>query len=362
MGANRVKDIRKSGGNKLTEGFSLSGYERDLVALNLGGVRFLDISGVSGADSVTDGRAAVYADFDNDGDADIFLRTAFRGPGHLLYRNRVGQDLGFLRLALRGGKSGRDAFGAIVRVKTSQGTLTQVKAGGSGFLSQHDPRLLFGLGQDAGAQSIEVRWPSGLVQRFAGLAAGSSVLLIEGEAEPKPVAEKRFRLPDPASDEQRRFAAVVLKPGDALPDVPIQPNSGTHGDRPSTLAALAEPGRLTIVNFWATWCESCKTEMPELEKISQAGRARVVGVSVDEASKSGAIAAYVKKVGARYPIYVADPKALKAVFRGDDMVVPLSLVVDEGGKVRDVLAGWTVQAQRRLADILAAAPAPPAAR
>ncbi|MFB3095508.1 MAG: FG-GAP repeat domain-containing protein, partial [Candidatus Acidiferrales bacterium] len=54
------------------EGFSFSGYERDLLSLNLGGKKFLDISGISGIDSVTDGRGSVFADFDNDGDLDVF--------------------------------------------------------------------------------------------------------------------------------------------------------------------------------------------------------------------------------------------------------------------------------------------------
>ena len=55
------------------DGFSFSGFERDLLSLNIQGDRFKDISGVSGIDSVLDGRAAVLADFDNDGDLDVFL-------------------------------------------------------------------------------------------------------------------------------------------------------------------------------------------------------------------------------------------------------------------------------------------------
>ena len=47
----------------LGTGFSFSGYERDQLMLNLGNGKFLDISGVSGMDSITDGRGAVFADF-----------------------------------------------------------------------------------------------------------------------------------------------------------------------------------------------------------------------------------------------------------------------------------------------------------
>ena len=143
------------------EGFSFSGYERDPLYLNTGAKKFIDISGVSGLDSITDGRAGVFADFDNDGDTDVFM-TTIQGEAHLLFRNNVGQEGRHLRVMLEGDRAtGRDAYGAVVRVKTSQGTLTKVKSGGSGFVSQHDPRLLFGLGGDERAQEVEVTWPGG---------------------------------------------------------------------------------------------------------------------------------------------------------------------------------------------------------
>ncbi len=138
------------------QGFSLSGHERDVLYLNVEGQKFVDISGISGLDSVSDGRGAVYADFDNDGDPDIFVHT-IQGPAHLLFRNNIGQRNAWVRVSIVGSASGRDAYGATVRVKTTQGIQTKIKSGGEGFLSQHDPRLLFGLGSDAVAEWIEVR-------------------------------------------------------------------------------------------------------------------------------------------------------------------------------------------------------------
>ena len=59
------------------DGFSFSGYERDLVKWNDGQGHFVDVSGVSGADSISDGRGTVYADFDNDGWEDLYSPNGF---------------------------------------------------------------------------------------------------------------------------------------------------------------------------------------------------------------------------------------------------------------------------------------------
>lgn len=162
----------------LKEGFSFSGYERDLLCLNTRDGKFLDISGTSGADSISDGRAAVFCDYDDDGDTDIFLR-AMHGPAHFLFRNEVGQRRKSVRVEILGTRSGRDAFGTVVRLKTSQGILARVKSGGCGFLAQHDPRLLFGLGDDDRAEWLEVTWPGGRTERLPGPRAGERVRLVE---------------------------------------------------------------------------------------------------------------------------------------------------------------------------------------
>jgi len=95
--------------------------------LNLGTRKFLEVSGVSGIDSISDGRAAVFADFDNDGDLDVFL-TTIQGQTHLLFRNNVGQAGNYVRVSLEGTSGlGLDAYGAIVRLRTSSGVLTKIK-------------------------------------------------------------------------------------------------------------------------------------------------------------------------------------------------------------------------------------------
>ena len=99
---NEEKGALRTDQNELInqKGFSFSGYERDGLYLNLGTKKFVDISGVSGIDSITVGRSSVFADFDNDGDYDVFM-TTIQNESHLLFRNNVGQSSNWLRISLR---------------------------------------------------------------------------------------------------------------------------------------------------------------------------------------------------------------------------------------------------------------------
>jgi thiol-disulfide isomerase/thioredoxin len=330
------------------KGFSFSGYERDALFLNREGKKFMDISGVSGIDSITDGRAAVFADFDNDGDEDVFL-TTIQGPGHLLFRNNVGQDNHWLRIILEGGKeTGRDAYGSVVRVKTSAGTLTKVKAGGSGYLSQSDPRLLFGLGQDPGAQSIEVTWANGRVEAFAADArAGSTLLLRYGTAVAQPIELARTNLPDPLTKAESLARSLKFKVGEKFPSIQVQLISG----KSSSVQSVLRPGRRTIINLWATWCVPCRKEMPELDRL----RARLekngvdlIGLNVD-AEPGDRVAQFLKQVPVDYPIYIGGVPAISQLFATDELTVPLSLVLDPDGRVEQLISGWSAETQRSFA-------------
>ena len=172
--ASRVAD--EAIADKRRRGLSLSGYERDYVALGDGGRTFVDVSGASGLDCIRDARSgAALADLDNDGDLDV-LRRASTGRSEdrwlLLFRNDIGNEGNSLVLELEGRGSGRSALGAVVRVGTSRGTPAAHRAAGTGFAAQWDPRLHFGLGDDEGVDWIEVTWPGGRVERLRGVHAG----------------------------------------------------------------------------------------------------------------------------------------------------------------------------------------------
>jgi len=343
--AGGARDFLGRQGEMLKAGFSFSGFERDMVSLNRGDGTFLDISGVSGADSVSDGRGAVYVDLDNDGDLDIFLR-AMHGPAHFLYENRVGQDAGFLRVTLEGRQSGRDAFGAVVRVGTASGLLTGLKAGGAGFLSQSDPRLLFGIGKDPGVDWVEVQWPSGLKQRFPGVAAGSSILLVEGEEQARDLAEQVFSLPAVKSPEDRLESQLAFNRGQSLPDITVRTLAGES----VPVGEILPAGQRTLVNLWATWCIPCAREMPELERLYQEsdGNLAVIGLSLDRPGDQQRIQPFLARMGTTYPVYATTPDTWEQIFRGGQLSVPLSILLNEEGKVEALFGGWSRETHRRL--------------
>jgi len=332
------------------QGFSFSGYERDPLYLNLGTKKFMDISGVSGIDSITDGRAGVFADFDNDGDLDVFM-TTIQGQSHLLFRNNVGQSNNYLRLALEGaGKaSARDAFGAVVRVKTSQGTLTKIKSGGSGFISQHDPRLLFGLGRDERAEWIEVTWPGNKVEKFdaANAKAGSFLTLKEGTGKTQVLTLGRASLPDPLTKEEAFARGLKIAVGQLLPAMTLKTMAGEA----ASVRQYLKPGRRALINVWATWCTPCAKEMPELERLRASlatNGVDLIGLNVD-AEPDADVKGFLKLYRVGYPIYVGGVPAIEQLYATDELSVPLSVVVNNKGIVTEIIPGWSEKTQKRFA-------------
>ena len=135
-----------------------------------------------------------------------------------------------------------------------------------------------------------------------------------------------------------RAAAVLSewKGPPAAPPIELFTPDGT----PFTLASLR--GKVVLVNFWATWCEPCVTEMPSLQRLRDqlAPRFEVLGVNYQEGPAR--IKAFVDKSGVSFPI-VRDTDGAIAKSWGA-RIFPASYVVDRAGSVRHVLIGgadWT---------------------
>ncbi|MEM7355517.1 MAG: CRTAC1 family protein, partial [Acidobacteriota bacterium] len=123
-------------------------------------------------------RGAVVGDVDNDGDPDVVV-TNNNGPARLLV-NRVGQAAQWLGLRLLT-RSGRDALGArAALLRAGQRPLwRRVEAAGS-YASSRDPRLLFGLGDAATIEAVQVHWPDGSRETWTDVATGRYTTLRQG--------------------------------------------------------------------------------------------------------------------------------------------------------------------------------------
>jgi hypothetical protein len=152
---------------------SLAGYQQKKLWLSDGAGRFIEVSQLVGASDRYDGRSIALADLSNHGMLDVIVANQ-RGP-LLLYRNQVAADRNWIAFELEGGcKSdgatgctNRSAIGAQVTVSWNGQQQVQEVSGGSGFCSQNQRRLHFGLGTGARVDKVTVRWPSGKVQELA---------------------------------------------------------------------------------------------------------------------------------------------------------------------------------------------------
>jgi len=128
------------------------------------------------------GRGAAYADFDNNGRLDLLLSTN-GGPAYLFRNEAQGSAASnkSLRIKLTGTKSNRDGIGATVRLSAGGETQTQMLRSGSSYLSASELELTFGLAHNDKADAVEIRWPSGQIDRVSNANAGQTVTVTEGK-------------------------------------------------------------------------------------------------------------------------------------------------------------------------------------
>jgi hypothetical protein len=116
-------------------------------------------------------RSSVVFDLDGDGDLDIVTNEFFDRPQVLISSLAQERDVNYLKVRLVGTRSNRSGLGCRVRVVTADGSQIKVHDGKSGYLSQSQIPLYFGLGEAKAVELIEVAWPSGVTQtlRPAGI-------------------------------------------------------------------------------------------------------------------------------------------------------------------------------------------------
>jgi enediyne biosynthesis protein E4 len=156
----------------------LYGHE-DQLFQNEGNGKFRDVSLELGDyfKQAYVGRGSCIGDYDNDGDLDIYI-VNLNSRGMFL-RNNKGNQNNWLTINLIGQSSNRDGIGARVKITSGGQTQSAQKKSTTGYLSQNDPRMHFGLARNETVDKIEIKWPSGKTQVLENIKANQILTIKE---------------------------------------------------------------------------------------------------------------------------------------------------------------------------------------
>ncbi len=290
---------------------SFSGYERNRLFVGVGasspsgskGRRYLEAGHALGLDFEHDGRAVAPLDVDGDGDLELAILSL---QGLSLAWNQA-PSRSFVKLRLRATRTSPDALGALVRITAAGATQVDRVRLTAGFHTQVSPEVHFGLGAATEVEAVEVRWPSGQTQRWEGLPTRARLRLTEGAVEAERLQSPRW--PQGAAPGADRAYD---------PKLAAAPLVGVGAPRP-----LVRPGRSTLVNFWAPWCEACARELPALAAFATraGGQVDVVTVSVEVKDLAGA-RAFAGRLAGGLEVRLANDDVVRSFF-GDTGRIPL---------------------------------------
>jgi peroxiredoxin len=127
-------------------------------------------------------------------------------------------------------------------------------------------------------------------------------------------------------------SSVTLKHGQTPPDFTLQSASG------DTIRLAAYKGRVVLLNFWATWCHGCKTEIPWLIEFQEKYKARglaVVGVSMDDDGWK-AVKPFAAEKGLNYPVVIGSDSLAKSYGL---TAMPMTFLIDRKGRIAATSVG-----------------------
>jgi len=165
-----------------------AGYaQRKILYRNLRNGQFEDVSLQAGpgiSDPVA-ARGCAFGDFDNDGDLDIVVNVVNDFPQLIRCDSQTGNN--WIKIRTIGTRSNRSGIGARLRCVTSvpgeakpHEQIDEVRSGG-GYLSQNDLRAHFGIGKAERIDLLEIRWPSGQIDRLKDIKPNQLIFVKEGE-------------------------------------------------------------------------------------------------------------------------------------------------------------------------------------
>ena len=141
----------------------------------------------------------------------------------------------------------------------------------------------------------------------------------------------------------------------ASADRPPAPDFSLPGANGSAVRLSKYQGKVVLLDFWATWCHGCKTEIPWYMEFSQKYKKdglTVIGVSMDDDGWK-AVKPFVKEKGMKYPVVIGNEELGKQYGLGE---MPLTLLIDRRGNIAYSHAGVVDkdEFERQLRDLLAA--------
>jgi hypothetical protein len=153
--------------------------QEDQLFENTGDGKFKDVSTESGKYFLKElvGRGACFGEYDNDGDIDAFIVNL--NDHSVFLRNNKGNQNNWLTLNLVGTKSNRDGIGARIKLTSGGKVQTSQKKSTTGYLSQNDPRMHFGLAKNDMVEKIEIKWPSGKDQVLENIKPNQILTITE---------------------------------------------------------------------------------------------------------------------------------------------------------------------------------------
>jgi peroxiredoxin len=127
-------------------------------------------------------------------------------------------------------------------------------------------------------------------------------------------------------------SSLTGRPGELGKPAPSLAIQSLNGKGAVSLSSLS--GKVTVVQFWATWCEPCKKSLSQLEQLKQqsGGAVEVIGISVDDTTRG--VADFAKTQGVSFPIAWDENHTL--MWRWSVEKMPATFIVDSKGNVRFV--------------------------
>jgi enediyne biosynthesis protein E4 len=155
-------------------------YKEPLLLFENTGKSYQNVSALSGAVFAKSfpARGMAVGDLDNDGDVDVLVSN--NGEAPVLLRNEGGNRNNWLGLQLVSTKSNPAAVGAVITWQAGGVKRSRLKTSGGSYLASHDPREVLGLSSAAIVESLEIRWPSGVVDKLSRLPVNTYLKVVEG--------------------------------------------------------------------------------------------------------------------------------------------------------------------------------------